>query len=189
MLRTLRIVLGVSLFASALDLSAQSAQRVDLAVTYMGQRSLEAGTTENFWSQGGALTLGTDLWHGWGVAADLAGTHAASIGSSGMPLSLVTATFGIRYRWHGDHRLSPYGQGLVGEANGFSSLFPAASGPQSGAGSLAIVAGGGLDIKLSSHLAARAIDAGWLRTQLPNATNNVQNNLRLGAGIVFRFGH
>ena len=27
----------------------------------------------------------------------------------------------------------------------------------------------------------------WLRTQLPNATTKVQNNLRLGAGLVFRF--
>jgi len=185
----LRIALGLLVLASALDLAAQTAPKVDLAVAYTGQRSLEAGTGENFWSQGGALTLGTNLWHGLGVAADLAGSHAASIGSSGIPLSLVTTTFGVRYRWHGDHRLSPYGQGLVGEAHGFDSLFPTNSGSHISADSLAILVGGGLDIKLSNHLAARAIDAAWLRTQLPNATENVQNNLRLGAGIVLRFGH
>jgi len=29
------------------------------------------------------------------------------------------------------------------------------------------------------------IQADWLRTQLPNSTTNVQNDLHLGAGIVF----
>jgi hypothetical protein len=28
------------------------------------------------------------------------------------------------------------------------------------------------------------LDAAWLRTQLPNATTNAQNNARLGAGVV-----
>ena len=46
---------------------------------------------------------------------------------------------------------------------------------------------GGMNVPLSGHLAVRAFEADWLRTQLPNATTNVQNNLRLGAGLVFRF--
>jgi hypothetical protein len=40
---------------------------------------------------------------------------------------------------------------------------------------------------LSRHLAVRALDAAWLHTQLPNATTNAQNNVRLGPGVVFRF--
>ncbi|MGA8531063.1 MAG: hypothetical protein WB622_15205 [Acidobacteriaceae bacterium] len=40
---------------------------------------------------------------------------------------------------------------------------------------------------LSPQLAVRALQASWLRTQLPNSTSNLQNNLRLGAGFVFRF--
>jgi hypothetical protein len=32
-----------------------------------------------------------------------------------------------------------------------------------------------------------ALDAAWLRTQLPNATTNAQNDVRLGAGVVFKF--
>ena len=35
--------------------------------------------------------------------------------------------------------------------------------------------------------ALRAFEADWLRTQMPNATTNVQNNLRLGAGLIYRF--
>ena len=42
---------------------------------------------------------------------------------------------------------------------------------------------------LPSHdnLAVRALDAAWLRTQLPNATTSAQDNVRLGAGAVFKF--
>jgi hypothetical protein len=43
-----------------------------------------------------------------------------------------------------------------------------------------------MDIRLSKHLAVRALEAGWLRTQFPNAGSNVQNNLTLGGGVVFR---
>ncbi len=34
---------------------------------------------------------------------------------------------------------------------------------------------------------SEALDAGWLRTQLPNSTINVNNSRRLGAGVVLRF--
>ena len=49
-------------------------------------------------------------------------------------------------------------------------------------------AGGGLDYRLSQHVAVRAVEAAWQHTQLPNGTNNIQNDLLLGAGIVVRFG-
>ena len=49
---------------------------------------------------------------------------------------------------------------------------------------LAYMAGGGLTLRLQPHLSLRAFEANWLRTQLPNSTTNVQNNLRLGAGVV-----
>ena len=41
---------------------------------------------------------------------------------------------------------------------------------------------------LSPHITLRAAQVGWLRTQLPNAGSNVQNDLRVGAGIVFHTG-
>ncbi len=101
---------------------------------------------------------------------------------------MVTAVFGPRYRWHDGHRLSVYGEGLLGEDDAFRSLFPTPSGADASAGSLALQVGGGLDLKLGKRLAVRALDAAWVRTQLPNSTNNRQNSLRLGAGLVLRFG-
>jgi hypothetical protein len=172
-------------------LRAQQPQpaKLDLSVTYIEGCSLKANTSENFWMQGGSIELGANIGRGWGVAANVTGTHAGSIGASGLPLSQVATTFGPRFRWHADHRLSLYGEGLVGEANGFRSIFPTDRGSQPDANSLATQVGGGMDYKVSGRFAIRAFDVAWSRTQLPNSTDNVQNNLFLGAGVVQRFAH
>lgn len=177
----------MSLACAAPSVRAQQ-PRVDLGVTYVAEHSLRAATNQSFWMQGGAIELGANVWRGWGVAADIAGTHTGSIASSGVPLSLVTATFGPRYRWHAQHKVSAYGEALVGEADGFRSLFPSPFGAQTEANSLALQFGGGVDYRLRPHWAVRLLDAAYVRTSLPNATNNVQNTLRLGAGVVVRFG-
>jgi hypothetical protein len=185
-----RIALCMLLLATSF-LQAQMPQsnKLDLSVTYVAERSLKANTSQNFWLQGGSIELGANVGRGWGIAADVTGAHASSIGSSGVPLSLVTVTFGPRYRWHADRRFSVYGQGLVGEANGFQSIFPTTAGPQAEANGLATQVGGGVDYRLSERFAIRVLDVAWSRTQLPNSTNNVQNTLRLGAGIVLCFAH
>jgi hypothetical protein len=43
-------------------------------------------------------------------------------------------------------------------------------------------------VNLSPRIALRAIEADYFLTLLPNGTSDRQNNLRLSAGIVFRFG-
>jgi hypothetical protein len=76
---------------------------------------------------------------------------------------------------------------LIGEAHGWNSYFPSASGAQTNHNSFALQVGGGVDIGLSRHFAVRAIHADWLRTGFLNGTTNVQNSFRLAAGIVLRF--
>jgi hypothetical protein len=139
--------------------------------------------------QGGSIELGANVWRGLGITADVTGTYTSSIGSSNLPLSLVTTTFGPRYLWHADRRVSLYVQGLVGEANGFRSIFPATAGSQPDANGFAAQVGGGVDYRLSDRFAMRILDAGWVRTQLPNSSDNVQNTLRFSAGIVLRVAH
>jgi predicted porin len=176
------------LLGSTASVHAQMTPRLDLAVSYIAQDSLKASSSQNFWSQGGSVELGANVWRGLGIAADVTGTHAGSIGSSGIPLSMVTVTFGPRYRWYTQKKLSLYGEALLGEASGFRSLFPSASGSRSDANSMALQIGGGADYRLNKRFDIRLLDAAWLRTQFPNGTDNVQNNLHLGVGVVVRFG-
>lgn len=172
-------------------LRAQEVQSpgIDVAVTFIAEHSLRSATPESFWMQGGSIELGTNSWRGLGIAANISGTHTSAVGATTIPLSLVTATFGPRYRWHADRRASIYCEGLIGEANGFKSLFPVVTGAQTSANGLAAQVGGGFDYRLSQHVAIRAVEAAWQHTQVPNGTNNVQNDLRLGAGLILRFGH
>jgi hypothetical protein len=44
----------------------------------------------------------------------------------------------------------------------------------------------GLDLTINRHLAIRAVQADYLRTELPNGQGNQQNLLLAGAGIVLR---
>jgi opacity protein-like surface antigen len=184
-----RIGLYILLSGTSILHAQTPSSRIDLSIAYIAERSLKANASENFWLQGGSIELGANIWRGWGIAADVTGTHTGSIGSSGLPLSLVTATFGPRYRWHADRRISLYSQGLIGEANGLRSIFPGTAGSQPDANGFAAQVGGGVDYRLSDSFAIRVLDAGWARTQLPNSTDHVQNTLRLGTGIVLRFAH
>jgi hypothetical protein len=159
----------------------------EIAVTYDASRAnVIAGT--GFWMHGGSIEVHGQFWHGLGVVVDVTGLHAARLNSSGVGLDLVTATFGPRYTWSKPHaRCSFFGQALAGEANGFNSTFPGTPQAVTTANSIAEQLGGGVNIQAKHHIAIRAFEADWLRTQLPNSTTSAQNNLKLGAGFVLRF--
>jgi hypothetical protein len=169
---------------------------VDVAVTYDALH-INHITSQSSWTQGGAVELGARLYRGLGIAARVEGLHEGTNSTTDEPLSLVTAVFGLRYTVETrSKRYAIFGEALVGEANGFHSLFSEGSGPvgsvnagtTSSANALAVETGGGLDVRLSHHLAIRAIQASYLRTQFPNTTSNVQNSLNIGAGVVLRLG-
>jgi hypothetical protein len=186
---------GAMMVAMTTTLAAQVAHQadaqpkypIDVAFTYNAAYSGTSGS-QSFWMQGGSAEVDATLLRGFGLAASFAGLHTGNINASGVALDLVTATFGPRYAWKpAKGKYSIFAKALVGEGFGFDSVFPGTSGSSTTAYNLAIEAGGGIDIALRPHLSVRALDADWLRTQLPNATTNTQNNLRLGAGVVVRF--
>lgn len=167
-------------------------QEVDFAVTYTEQYS-NLVSTPTFWHSGGAAELSAQLYHGLGLAANVAGTQTGNAADSGVGLSLVTATFGPRYTYYHPvgaaqkRSLAVFGQGLIGQAWGFNSYFPSPTGVRTDDIAFALQVGGGVDIGLSRHFGIRVFQADWVRTQFPNGTTNVQNNFRLAAGVVFRF--
>jgi hypothetical protein len=163
---------------------------LEISFNYSYARSNAApGQCGCFNMNGGSSEVAFHAFRALSVVADLTGERAASIGATaGDGLSLVAITVGPRfsYRFAGG-KFTPFVQGLVGAVHGFDGLFPGSSGSLSGAASArAVVAGGGLDLTINRHIAIRAIQADYLRTQLPNGQGNQQNLLRTGAGIVLR---
>jgi hypothetical protein len=168
-------------------LLAQDDSALEVAVTYNAMRGGSVPNA-NFWMQGGSIELQARFYRGLGVVAEIASAHATNIQSSGVGLGLVTTTFGPRYNWAPAHQSYEFfAQVLAGEANGFNSVIPTTNAAIDSSNSLALKMGGGMNITLSRRIALRAFEANWLRTQIPNATTNIQNNLDLGAGLVFRF--
>jgi hypothetical protein len=188
----LRSLLAVGIFLlAALPLPAQEAgtgtARLDIAVNYQRLLANPVGAGNHFWLQGGGIQLHSDVWGGLGMVTDISGLHTGAMNASGQGLDLVTTTFGARYTWADmPRRTSLYGEALVGEAFGFNSAFPSSTGTSASGNSLALEFGGGVHLPVSRRISIGALEADWVRTQLPNAASNVQNNLRLGVGVIFR---
>jgi hypothetical protein len=171
--------------------STSDHQEVDVAVTYTEQYS-NLVATPTFWQPGGSVELSAQVYRGLGLAANISGNTVPNAANSGIGLSIVSADFGPRYTYYkpigAEHKrtIAVFGQGLIGQAWGFNSYFPMASGARSDYISFALQVGGGVDIGVSRHFAIRAFQADWFRTEFPNADTNVQNNFRVTAGVVFR---
>jgi peptidoglycan-associated lipoprotein len=135
----------------------------------------------------GGFVSGSVRVRDWlGVAGEFTGSHANDISLLGQNLTLMTVTAGPRISFP-NHRVVPFGQVLIGFAHGSDSYFPTSTSFSTSASSFAFTTGGGIDIHLNHRIAVRAIEAQYLRTSLPNGTNNEENHLVLGAGIVFKF--
>jgi outer membrane immunogenic protein len=163
---------------------------VEISFNYSYARSNAApGQCGCFNMNGGSSEVAFHAFRALSVVADLTGERAATIGATaGGGLSLIVFTVGPRFshRFSGG-KFTPFVQGLVGSAHGFDGLFPGSSGSLSGAANaLAVLAGGGLDLTINQHMAIRAIQADYLRTQLPNGEGDEQNLLRISAGIILR---
>lgn len=189
LIRHCLLLLGVLLVVPKSNFAQTSRQvthPVSVAFTYQAQRSNSVGGNI-FWPQGGGAEISADLYRGFGIAMNISGMHATNIRNSGIDLSSITMTFGPRYTWRPrSDRFSIFGQTLIGDSRGWNSVFPVTGGATSTYDSFALQIGGGIDVKVNRRIAFRPVETNWLRTTYPNSTTNVQNNLRLGAGIVFR---
>lgn len=173
-------------FAQYQAFSAQARNHLDVALNYQTMHSNPVWSGDNFWTHGGSAEISAQIWHGLGVVGEVSGLHSSNVNTYGIGLDIITFAFGPRYTIsHSRRRFSVHGQTLLGEAYGMNSVFPATAGATDSAQGRAFFIGGGADYSLRHHLSLRLLEANWLRTQLPNGTTNVQNNLLLGAGIVF----
>jgi len=188
------LLVSASILAGATGWAQQSykpaaAFSTDLAVTYSAERS-RVVSGDNFWFKGGGADAAVTFWKGLGLAAALTGDHVGNV-QSGVDVNKLSYLAGPRVTytaWRaatGPRRLQVFGQGLVGGTHGFDGLYPDGAAVKSSANSLAVQAGGGLNYYFSKHWGARLIEADYVRTELPNATDGVQNDFRLAAGITY----
>ena len=181
------LIFGRHLWGQQNGPESQASPRLEVAVLYNSLLS-NVARANRFWMQGGSIEVDGQFWHGLCVEADVSGFHAQNANNATVGLDMVTATFGPCYRWSPvHHRYSFSGHALVGEANGFHSIFPGAGAASSSTNGLALQLGGGMDLSIKHRLLMRVFEADWLRTELPNADTNAQNNIRLAAGVVARF--
>ena len=159
----------ILLLAGASGAAAQGSYSGDAAAVYHWVRS-NAGPGECgcFGLNGGGIS-GSWNFHGpWSVVVDISSEFN---GSAPQP-------------WlEGNHKPQPFAQILLGAAHAGGGV----AGVADGSHEFATRMGGGIDVPVSSHFAVRIIQLDYYLTTFANATNDHQNNLSVGAGIVYHW--
>ena len=137
-----------------------------------------------FSANGGYGSAVYNLPRGFGIVADLSGVHASNISGTTQTVTLFNALFGVRYSLrHMSKRYVPFVQALGGSSHESSNY----AYVQSVTGA-ALSLGGGVEATIKPHWGWTIAEADWIHSYLPNAQNNLQNDLRVSTAITFRFG-
>jgi len=160
---------------------------------------------------GGTAELAVPVWRNFSVVGEFGGQTTKQMGpdaqslvpgQQSLGLSHINAYGGLRLRLPNHTLFQPYGQAMVGIVHGFDSQFPKTYYSQTGevayetsANSFGMVLGGGLDWAVSRRFWIRLPQVDYHYNQLPNLHKALtgqgrdqQNELRLSAGVVVRFG-
>ena len=157
---------------------------------------------------GGQFVLNFGRW--FGAVADVGAVHNGNIGGNHLDTTLTNFLIGPRIYIRKHSRVTPFFQTLFGGVYGSTSVAttlpegtpiptPYSSNlanavairASSSQTAFAMVAGGGLDIKINRFLSFRPIGLDYYLTRLQNlrsANDNNQHNLRYTTGFSFTFG-
>lgn len=133
-----------------------------------------------FYMKGFSASVAVKTEHGLSFLFDYGRTNNSNVNGDNNNLTLATYMEGVRYTMFRSHRLMPFGEALIGFGHTQSNYKIDAN-----ATGFAYGAGGGLDIKMGSRFDVRPVEALYLKTDIPNAVNNRQNQIRLSAGLIF----
>jgi len=124
-----------------------------------------------------------------GLTAELGGYNfSRSVSPSSVNGSWLTYLFGPRLNLRRFDHFVPFAEFLVGASHAGVEVTGDAGGDKS---TFALAAGGGVDVVLFKNLAWRFAQIDYLMTNFSGAflgANSRQNNLRLGTGLVYRWG-
>jgi outer membrane immunogenic protein len=174
---------------SASGTSAQTFDRMELGANYNYLRTNAPPNACGCFSlNGGGGWFAYNFTDSLALVGEVGSARASNIDGTAAGLTLTSFLGGPRYSLPLNYRIVPFAQLLLGGAHASGALTPGASGAAGSANSFAMTAGGGVDVKLASHVALRAFQIDYYLTRFDNGANNRQNNFRISAGIVFRFG-
>jgi opacity protein-like surface antigen len=142
-----------------------------------------------------------------GAAVDLGAVTKGTLNQTNVDTTVVDFVAGPRVTFHNHSRFQPFVQALFGGAYATTSMqvidavtppgailppgLPVTARLVASKTGFAMLVGGGLDIKMSKHIAFRPIGADYYLTRMPNLlTGNDRNanNFRYSAGVNFLFG-
>ncbi len=149
------------------------------------------GSNTNGWAGGAYL----HLLGPWGIEADYSKHYGASpneFGGTGYYVPGLTQLYGPRFTL-ALPRIHPYVHALFGTVHGETAEPPlgvacgplGCPSPNLSENAFGMAFGGGLNVMATRHIWLRLVQVDYLRAQF---TNNSQNDMRISAGIVFRFG-
>ncbi|HXJ76468.1 MAG TPA: flagellar motor protein MotB, partial [Candidatus Dormibacteraeota bacterium] len=141
----------------------------------------------NFNNQGGTGGFTYNANRVLGLTAEVGGYNAhRDVNGSSVNAGLTSYLFGPRLNLRRFDHFVPFAEFLFGGANGGGGF----TGDRS-QNAFALAAGGGVDVVLTKNVAWRFAQIDYFMTNFSGPSLNAnarQNNLRLGTGLVLRFG-
>ncbi len=191
MLRRVRtaILLAISLGLLSLSPSRASAQapfEIELGATFSYVRgNAPPGVCGCFSMYGGGGWLGYNIISSLAVVGEVSSARTSKIGGNPAGLTLTSFVLGPQYSWHHANRTVPFAELLMGGAHASGALTSGTTGLTGSENALAMTFGGGVDIQLKSRVTLRALQVDYFLAGFANGSKNNQNNVRIGASIVF----
>jgi hypothetical protein len=118
----------------------------------------------------------------WAAMADITLAHSNNVNNTGQDITLIHYLFGARYSWRNRSKYVVYGQALFGGAKeDVNFQFDI------NRNAFGLMGGGGVQTRLRDHLGWTLGEIDWVYSQVPNAVNNRQNDLRVATGVSYRY--
>lgn len=188
-MRSLLLSTILLLVGASTAVAQQDAYSGDAAAAYHWVRSNAGpGQCGCFGMNGGGVSGSWNFHSPWSAVVDISAENTGSAPPANNPLTLVSYLAGARYQipqpwFQGNHKPQPFAQIILGAAHAGGTE----AGVADGSYRFATRIGGGIDVPLNSHFSLRVVQIDYYLTTFVNATNDHQNNLLVGAGIVYRW--
>lgn len=183
-MRKLVCLLGM-LFLVTLTAAAQDDSKAQAFLGYSYLRANPATSgAPSFNLNGGSASFAVTPG-AFGIVGDFGSYHVGTVNGVTVDTNLFTYMAGPRYSFRHNEHFTPFVQALFGGAHIANTVF----GSSLSNNAFAMAIGGGLDLNATRHLGIRLGQVDYLMTRFEESVGNrqTQNNVRVSAGIVFRF--